>query len=435
MGRVEVCGFPAYFLRRAVAAVYFAGVDIAKKQHEVCIVNADGEQVLSMPVTNSVAGAERLLRAIHGLIGPDPGLVTFCMEATGHYWLAFYSFLTERGYTVHVVNPIQSDAARDLYIRKNKTDRKDAYILADLLRMNKTQPTSMASEPVLRLQTLSRTRFAFVDQVSNLKQRVLGILDRIFPEYPQCFSDVFIKASRELLKTFSTPEELAEVDLSELAEFLTAHSRGRLGAERARQVQSYARSTFGISIAVDAFALELKLLLDQIEFIENQISAIEQAIEEAMAELAAMNQSTDLPEGVYHVIETIPGIGRILAAAIIGETGDIGRFVSARKYVAFAGLDATVRESGQFAGTRNRMSKRGSPYLQRAIWLAAVNARRLNPELRSYYEAKRAQGKHANVATGAVARRLAHLIHAIWRDQRAFDPDFRWTPPGAEPNT
>jgi transposase len=415
--------------------MFFAGVDIAKKQHEVCVLNADGEQVLSMPVTNSVAGTERLLQAIHNRISPDPGLVTFCMEATGHYWLALYSFLTQRGYTVHVVNPIQSDAARDLYIRKSKTDRKDAYILADLMRMNKTQPTSMASEPVLRLQTLSRTRFAFVDQVSSLKQRVLGILDRIFPEYPQCFSDVFIKTSRELLKTFSTPEELAEVDLSELAEFLAEHSRGRLGAERARQVQSYAQSTFGISIAVDAFALELKLLLDQIEFIENQISAIEQAIDEAMAELAAVNQPQALPKGVYHVIETIPGIGRVLAAAIIGETGEIDRFASARKYVAFAGLDATVRESGQFAGTRNRMSKRGSPHLRRAIWLAAINARRFNPELRAYYEAKRAEGKHVGVATGAVARRLAHLIHALWRDQRVFDPDYRWAPSRADTNT
>src|SRR5690606_39642555 len=111
--------------------MFFAGVDIAKKQHEVCVLNADGEQVLSMPVTNSVAGTERLLQAIHNRISPDPGLVTFCMEATGHYWLALYSFLTQRGYTVHVVNPIQSDAARDLYIRKSKTDRKDAYILAD----------------------------------------------------------------------------------------------------------------------------------------------------------------------------------------------------------------------------------------------------------------------------------------------------------------
>lgn len=217
--------------------MYFGGIDIAKRQHEVCVLNAAGEQVLAMPVPNDSAGADRLLRTLRSRLGPDPQVVTFCMEATGHYWMALYGYLTHKGYSVHVVNPIQSDAARDLYIRKSKTDRKDAFILADLLRMNRTEATEIATEPILKLQTLSRTRFAFVDHVSALKQRVLGILDRIFPEYPGCFSDAFIKTSRELLKNYSTPEELAEADLSELTEFLVKHSRGRIGADRAAEIQ------------------------------------------------------------------------------------------------------------------------------------------------------------------------------------------------------
>jgi len=412
--------------------MYFGGIDIAKRQHEVCVLNAAGEQVLAMPVPNDSAGADRLLRTLRSRLGPDPQVVTFCMEATGHYWMALYGYLTYKGYSVHVVNPIQSDAARDLYIRKSKTDRKDAFILADLLRMNRTEATEIATEPILKLQTLSRTRFAFVDHVSALKQRVLGILDRIFPEYPGCFSDVFIKTSRELLKNYSTPEELAEADLSELTEFLVKHSRGRIGADRAAEIQRYAQGTFGISLAVDAFALELRLLLDQIEFIEEQIGALEEAINIVLEELAQQNHDRDLPEGAHHVIETNPGIGPVLAAAIIGEIGDISRFSNARKLVAYAGLDATVRESGQFTGTRNRISKRGSPHLRRAIWLAAVSARRFNPQLRAYYDSKRAQGKHPLVATGAVARRLLHIIHAVWTKGSPFNADYCWTLPGGD---
>src|SRR5690625_435805 len=413
--------------------MYFGGIDIGKHRHEACVVDKSGKQLFSCPVSNTTEGAEKLLRTVQSQVGSDPSNVTFCMEATGHYWLALYCFLTDRGHTVHVVNPMQSDAARDLYIRKTKTDRKDAFILADLLRMNKTQPTSLAQETVLKLQTLSRTRFAFVDQVSALKQRVLGILDRMFPEYPGCFSNVFIKTSRELLKCYTTPEELAEADLSELTEFLRTHSRGRLGADRALELQRYARGTFGISLAVDAFALELKLLMAQIEFIEEQIHALEDAIEAILEELRANENAADaLPQGVHHVIQTIPGIGPVLAAAIIGEVGDIHRFSNARKLVAFAGLDATVRASGKFVGTRNRMSKRGSPHLRRALWLAAMSASRFHPGLRDYYKAKRAEGKHFMVATGAVARRLTHILHAVWRQGRPFDPEHRWTPPAAE---
>ena len=386
---------------------------------------------LMMPFTNSRAGATRILRAIHNHVGTSPEAVTFCMEATGHYWLSTYCFLQDQGYQIHVINPIQSDAVRNLYIRKSKTDRKDAFILADLLRMNQTQETFLASETVLKLQTLSRTRFGFVDQVAALKQQVIGILDRIFPEYESCFSSVFIKTSRELLKNYPTPDEIAGVDLTELAEFLSQHSRGRLGMDRAEQIQSYARATFGIGLAVDAFALQLRLLMEQIDFIKEQIQALEEAIGLTLKELSSHEIPGSLEGEHSHVIQTIPGIGSVLAAAIIGEVGDIRRFSNARKLVAYAGIDATTRQSGQFTGTRNRMSKRGSPELRRALWLAATSARRFNPEFAHYYDVKRAEGKHHMVIMGAIARRLVHLIYAVWSQERPFAPDYQWSPPGS----
>ncbi|BAF58891.1 hypothetical protein PTH_0710 [Pelotomaculum thermopropionicum SI] len=293
-----------------------------------------------------------------------------------------------------------------------------------MLRLGRTPTTKLPSETVLKLQTLSRLRFEFVRQVGGLKNRVLGILDRIFPEYPGCFSDVFIRTSRELLKSYPEPEELATVDLSELAAFLKEHSRGRFGEERAKKIQSLAKGTFGITLALDAFALQLRLLLEQIEFIEEQVKVIEEAINEVMEEL---RPDRDTP--YRHVIETIPGIGPVLAAAIIGEIGDVSRFPNARALVAYAGLDASVRVSGLFEGTRNRMSKRGSPMLRNSLWLSAVLARRFNQELKEYYELKCSQGKHSSVATGAVARRLVHLIYALWKENRPYDPNYQWSPP------
>jgi transposase len=219
--------------------------------------------------------------------------------------------------------------------------------------------------------------------------------------------------------------------LTELAQFLTTHSHGRLGLGHAEKLQQYAKGTFGISLAVDAFALEIKLLLAQIEFIEEQIQTIEEAIQLALEDYRAEFPCDRLPANYRHVIETVPGLGPVLTAAIIGEVGDIGRFANARKLVAYAGLDATTRESGQFVGSRNHLSKRGSPHLRRALWLAAISARRFNPELRAYYEEKKAQGKHSMVATGAVARRLVHMIYSVWSQNRPFDPNYRWAPHGS----
>lgn len=400
----------------------FAGIDIAKHRHELCLVDETGYTVLQMFIDNSQKGFDKLLKALDNLNLSHEDIL-FCMEATGHYWLALYCHLTELNYKVSVINPIQSDAIRNLYVRKTKTDQKDALLLADLLRFGRAPASELASETVLKLQTLSRIRMDFVHQIGSLKNKVIGILDRIFPEYPKCFSDVFIRTSKELLKKYTEPEEIAELDISELTDFLKEHSRGRLGEERAELIQSLAKGTFGINLALDAFTLELRLMVEQIEFIEEQIDVIEDAINQVMEE---MRPDPDTP--YRHVLETIPGIGPVLAAAIIGEIGDISRFPNAKALVAYAGLDATVRASGQFEGTRNRISKRGSPVLRNSLWLAAISARRFNPELKAFYELKCSQGKHSSVATGAVARRMVHLIYSIWKDNRPFDPDYSWSP-------
>lgn len=402
----------------------FCGIDVAKHRHELCLADDAGMIVRQMFIENGQKGFQKLLQALDRLeIGP--GGIEFCMEATGHYWLALYCHLDELGYRVHVVNPIQSDALRNLYVRKTKTDQNDALLLADLLRFGRAPDTKLASETALKLQTLSRVRMDFVHQIGSLKNRVIGILDRIFPEYSQCFSKVFIHTSMELLKQHPEPEEIAELDISELTDFLKKHSHGRIGTERAEQIQELARGTFGIRLALDAFTLELRLLVEQIEFIEEQVSVLEEAIDQVMD---GLRPDTDVP--YRHVLETIPGIGPVLAAAIIGEVGDITRFSNAKALVAYAGLDATVQSSGQFEGTRNRISKRGSPVLRNSFWLAAISARRFNPELKVYYDAKLKQGKHSGAATGAVARRLVHLVYSVWKDNRPYDPDYIWSPPG-----
>mgnify|MGYP000851846150 FL=1 len=420
---------PCLISTKAVIQMFYCGVDIGKYNHAVCIINEDGDTVLKLKAGNNAAGFSKLKAHLERLqLGPD--MAEFCMEASGHYWLNLYCYLDQLGYRVGVINPIQSKALRNVYVRKTKTDPKDALLLADLLRLGRVPQTSLASETVIKLQTLSRARFEFVRQIGRLKNRILGTLDRIFPEYSDCFSDVFVRSSRELLKKYTAPEDLAEVDLSELAEFLSKHSRNRLGRERAEQIQALAKGTIGIHLAKDAFTLHLRLLLKQIEFIEEQITIIEEAIDQVMEEL---RPTPDTP--YRHVIETIPGIGPVLAAAIIGELGDdVSKFKNAMSVVAYAGIDPSVNSSGEFEGTRNRISKRGSPLLRHSLWLAAVTARNYIPELKEYYEKKLREGKHYKVATCAVARRLTHIIYSICKNQRPFDPNHVWEAPRKKVN-
>ena len=121
-------------------------------------------------------------------------------------------------------------------------------------------------------------------------------------------------------------------------------------------------------------------------------------------------------------ITTIPGIGETLGAIILSEIGDINRFDAPNKLVAFAGLDVKIVQSGEFTGTRQKISKRGSPYLRRAIWLAASRAAFCDPILSEYYQSLRARGKHHLTAIGAVSRKMCNTIYTILKENRPWQP-------------
>ena len=330
------------------------------------------------------------------------------MEATGHYWLTFYGFLLEKGFNVKVINPIVTDAYRSMRVRKVKTDPVDALVIAKVLMLGEYSESSAASGETLALRQLCRFRAFEIDTCSDLKRKAIAVLDQIFPEYETLFSDTFGVSSREVLISYTTPEDLEKISTRKLTNLLAKASKGHFGKEKALQLKETAANSFGITIAVDAFAFQLRQILEQISFIEKQVADLDRKITAYMRE-------TDT------YIITIPGIGPVLGAVILGEIGDIHRFSDGSKIVAYAGIDASVNQSGTFLGNQMHMSKRGSPYLRRALYLAATVAAFHDPELSAYYQKLRARGKHHKVAIGAVARKLCFIIFAILSENRPYE--------------
>ncbi len=112
-------------------------------------------------------------------------------------------------------------------------------------------------------------------------------------------------------------------------------------------------------------------------------------------------------------ITTIPGIGNVTAAVILGEIGDISRFSNASNLAAYAGIDASVSQSGEYQSSSSKMSKRGSPYLKKALFNAAMIAAFHDPVFSAFYQKKGNEGKHHLTAIGAVARKLCNTIFAV----------------------
>lgn len=379
------------------------GIDIGKNKHEATLIDEKGNIIgKSIKFENSTAGFNKLISSINNYNISNDKFV-FSMEATGHYWLALFSKLVESDYNVQVINPIQTDACRKFYIRETKNDSKDSFLIAQVTRFNGYSKTTLPDEVMISLKELTRFRTFLVDDISDYKRKATVVLDKIFPEYTQIFSDTFGKTSKEILTKYPLPKDILNEDLESLAKVLSTSSKGRLGYSKAEQLQNLAKESFCIKFATEALVMEIKSILSTIEHLQNQVSKLDEKI-------------AVLLESLGTTIETIPGIGPVLGAIIVSEIGDINRFSHASKLVAYAGIDPTVKQSGEFNATKNRMSKRGTPYLRRALWTASIVAAFNDPNLHEYYLKKKNEGKHHGTIIGAIARKLIYRIFIVLKD-------------------
>ncbi len=378
--------------------MFYLGIDIGKNTHVASLID-DKKNVIfkAFSFSNSIDGAESLVSKLNSF----KDCLEVGMEATGHYWLSLYSFLFDKGFNIKVINPIQTDGWRSgIEIRKRKTDIIDSVLIADLLRYGDFVESSLLDEDFMSLRNLSRFRSYLISSISDLKRKTIALLDQVFPEYASSFSNIFGKTSKQILETFSSPSDFEDISPDDLNAFLESVYMKNYASKKINELSKKASTSFGVNFCMDSFSLQIKMLIQQISFIQNQVSDIDKEIE-------------SLLEKLNSPITTIPGIGPVNGATILGEIGDISRFSNPSKLVAYSGIDASVSQSGDYESTHNHMSKRGSPYLRRALFQAALIAEFNDPVFSTYYQKKISEGKHHLVATNAVARKLIHTIFAV----------------------
>lgn len=387
---------------------YFLGIDIAKTNHVASLINNNGDVVIrAIKFTNSNEGFNKLLNTIQSKLG-DLSNIEVAMEATGHYWLSLYSALTDNNFNVSVYNPYQIKSYRSAYNnRKQKNDIIDSIIIADYLRVFGSKESKFPEEKLLSLKQLTRFRANIVANVSSLKVQVIGLLDKVFPEYKKLFCDTFGNTSKQLLLNCPTPDDIINISTTKLANLLSKNSKGRFNKDTALHIKEVAKSSFGIKFTTDACSFEIKQLINQIVFLESQIDAVSKEIKELYNKLDS------------HLL-SVPGIGDNLAPIILAEIGDINNFDKPSKLIAFAGTDPSENQSGNKLSSNDKTSKRGSPYLRHAIYTASLVAISNEPELRAYYDKKISEGKHHFVALAGISRKLLTIIYYILKEDRDY---------------
>jgi transposase len=265
----------------------------------------------------------------------------------------------------------------------------------------------LADEDLLGLRQLTRLRVELVDMVSDQKRRLLTLLDQTFPEFEGFFREKYCKSALGLLRTYPTPADMVAAGLDALTELLERYSHKHYGRAKAEEILCAAQRSFGVPFGQRANGIQIRLLAEQVTYLETQQKALDRDI-------------SDYLKVIPNCLTTISGIGDVLAAALLGEIGDIRRFRNAKALVAYAGLDPSVIQSGEFTAKKAHLSKRGSTHLRRAVWLAASAATRNDAAFRELLKRKMAEGKPYHVALGAIANKLLHIIYAVLRDNKPY---------------
>ena len=384
---------------------YFIGLDLAKYKHDCFVMNENGEVIKdSFSFSNDSTGFNTLLNELQ-FLDPDQEK-RIGLEATGHYGSNLKMFLEKNTFSFMEINPILiSRFSKATTLRRTKTDKIDARLIAMYLSTIDFKPYPTKSYHVRNLKSLCRTRDSLVKQRALQLVRLTNVLDLIFPEFKPFFKGS-LKSSTALylLDKYSIPSKMARMTVDSFNK-MKSKLRRTISYARFIELKELAKNTVGNEDPILSF--ELNLHLELFKELDSKINDVESLI-------------LDEYKNVSSHIHTIPGIGPISAAGIFAEIGNISRFNNPNQLLAFAGLEPSRNQSGE-ADYKGHMVKHGSSYLRQYLMNVAEMQLVHNPILYEYYLKKRHEGKAHRVALSHVAKRLVRIIFSLEKNDMDFD--------------
>jgi transposase len=323
------------------------------------------------------------------------------------------SHLRRREIPVAVVNPLAAKYFARSRLARTKSDPADARSLAEMAMRD----TPDARDPLAGVELRQAARFAMtlVTEQARVCQRLIRLVELGFPELGELFDDPVCRTAREVLRIAPTARAATRRRTATLADANGGPGHRRLGTAKAERLQAAAADSIAVPELDAEAAFEVGLLLDQYDLLECQIT-------DADRRVAAL-----LDGELARRLQTIPGVGPSIAATLISEIGDIGRFDDFDQLLAYAGVHPAERSSGTKGAnpeTSWHMSKAGNAHLRAAAYRMAVVGVQHNPVIAAHYARKREAGKSKMNALGHCMRKALSIVWGVWRNGQDFDPDW-----------
>jgi len=391
-------------------------VDVSKASSHAAIFLGHNHQLMKpFKFNHSASGIQKVLSLLDVTFKQTGVKPIIVMESTGNYSKLLCHQFIKYGYTIHVFNPLMTHEIKKASIRKIKTDPIDVMRIAHVFYTRDTDPYNSHAQTQDELKIIARQYDGLNHLMTDHSRRLQSLLDLFFPEIKKVFASISSKVCLQFLSSYPTVASLGTATLDDIAATLYSPKKSSTWRyDKARLILDLTKESLAetyVSDSINSVIIELVGTMSHLIHVLNNLRN----------HMIQLSQSS--PQ--YELLLSIPGIGEVTAAFMLAEIGSVQRFTSKKALVAFAGLDPSIYQSGQFHAS-GRISKRGSPYLRTSLYqstVAAIAMRKTGsvyPALREYYELKLAQGKPKKVALIACCNKMTRVIYGVLSTGQPF---------------
>jgi len=386
----------------------FVGVDVSKDFSTAQGIDKNGKKLFYLRFAMNAGGFSELLKAMIKSIEHITE-ITAAMESTGCYHINLFSFLSSEGVACVVVNPLLITNFARLSLRKTKTDKKDAHTIARFLLANEKSLSAIAfSQDTQDIKDLSRERESMTVFISGMKNDIKRLLQGTFPELEKLCSP-YGETMLHFLKRFPSARLVLAAKQRDIEKALICPDEKRKRVMvSAEDIIAAAKSSVASSGAAKELILSEKI--STLLYLQEKNERITEVLIETCESL--MIEKLD-------IIRSIDGVNDITGSTFLAEIGDINNFTSYKHIIAFAGLDPSIHQSGQYVG-RSTISKRGNRHLRRIIFLMTLCAVRCKNAFREYFLRRKQEGLPPKKAILATAHKLIRVIFAMLSNKTLF---------------
>jgi transposase len=400
----------------------FVGIDLGLDRNVAVVLSERAEQLSRFGFPNERDGYDYFYRRLEAILEQQQApAVLVGMEPTNYFWKLLVTDMEQHrpDYGYRLVNPYTVKKNREGdQLDRSKDDNRDAFTIGELLRTGKYTETRLLQGAYAELRQYVTLYTRLQRDVRRQKTLIRNVAGQLFPELPRVFKDLTGVTASAMLRNCAAAAGVRKMSQETFIASVRADFCGqRMQVAKLRRAHVLAKRSVGVSDGVEALQLALRLHIETLEALEQQLEA---------ACIALTDTFLALPESEY--LLSIPGLGLIAAATILSEIGDPSHYTNARQLIKLAGTQPVPNTSGRKSRSKTPMSHKGRPRLRTALFFAVMRLVRVDEAFAREYQHLQTREKNSLTkmqALGVLMNKLLRILWSLMQHRTFYVSDFQ----------